>query len=85
MSEYRQAFPRVCVITRDPSSEKAQELAKKGAEIFALSTPWDTVLEGADVVVNVLPTDVCLEISKDLCAAMVKCGVKVYFVSEFGT
>ena len=85
LEQFRETFPTVRITTRDPSSEKAQVLAKKGAEIFAFSSAWGAVLQGADVVINTLPVSVCVGINKELVNAMLAAGTKVYFPSEFGT
>ncbi|KAI0717976.1 hypothetical protein C8T65DRAFT_99221 [Cerioporus squamosus] len=85
LSEFRSTFPTVRITTRDTSSTKAKELAAKGAEVHSFGDSWDTVLSGADVVVNVLPTPVVQSVNKGLVAALLKNGVKVYFPPSFGS
>ncbi|RPD64136.1 hypothetical protein L226DRAFT_552087 [Lentinus tigrinus ALCF2SS1-7] len=85
LTEYRSTFPTVRITTRDMASSKAKELADKGAEVHSFGASWDTVLSGADVVVNVLPTSVVKGINKELVAALLKNNVKVYFPPSFGS
>ncbi|KAI0755213.1 hypothetical protein C8Q80DRAFT_1093731 [Daedaleopsis nitida] len=84
LTEYHDAFPTVRITTRDQSTPKAQQLASKGAQLHAFGESLDTVLAGADVVVNALPMSASATINKELTASLVKNGVKVYFPSEFG-
>ncbi|KAI0628748.1 hypothetical protein C8Q77DRAFT_1161782 [Trametes polyzona] len=91
LSEYRANFPDVRVLTRDPSSAAAQELAAQGAALHKLdesdlAAALDGAFARADVVVNVLqPADVAEATNEGIVEAARRNAVKVYFLSEFGT
>ncbi|TFK86749.1 NAD(P)-binding protein [Polyporus arcularius HHB13444] len=85
LTEYRSAFPTIRITTRDTTSSKAKKLADQGADVLSFGESWDTVLSGADVVVNVLPTSVVQGFNKELVAALLKNSVKVYFPPSFGS
>ena len=84
MEEFPASFPTVRVVTRDPAAPKAQELAKKGAELHSIDEPLDNLLAGVDVVVNCLPTAISDEYKTELTNASIRNGVKVFFLSEYG-
>ena len=85
LTEYRSAFPTVRVTTRNVDSPASRELAALGAEIYSFQDSLTNVLDGADVVVNALPTHVSEEDKKKATAAVAATSsVKVYFMSEFG-
>ncbi|KAI0645564.1 hypothetical protein C8Q79DRAFT_911353 [Trametes meyenii] len=84
LTEYRQYFPTVRVISRDPSSSKAQEFAKQGAELFALDGALEKAFAGVDVIVNILPGSLPKDVKQKITEAAIKSGPKVYFLSEFG-
>lgn len=84
LTEYRTAFPTVCITTRDVNSTKAQELAALGAEMRPFQESLSDVLAGADVVISALPTDMPQEDVKQVTAAIAASSAKVYFMSEYG-
>ncbi|KAI0745962.1 hypothetical protein C8Q76DRAFT_765012 [Earliella scabrosa] len=84
LEEFPASFPTVRVVTRDPAAPKAQELAKKGAELHSIDEPLDNLLTGVDVVVNCLPTAISDEYKTELTNASIRNGVKVFFLSEYG-
>ncbi|KAI0769757.1 hypothetical protein BD413DRAFT_477275 [Trametes elegans] len=84
LTEYRSSFPTVRVITRDPSSPKAQQLAQKGAELFALDGSLESAFTGVDVVINLLPPSIPHDVRKKITEAALKNSPKVYFLSDFG-
>ncbi|KAI0630223.1 hypothetical protein C8Q77DRAFT_249300 [Trametes polyzona] len=85
LTDFRQNFPTVRALTRDPTSAKAQELAKKGAEVVKLDYAHvSDALAGSDVIVNVLPTSVAAEDRRKVDNAAINSGAKVYFLSHFG-
>ncbi|KAH9858412.1 NmrA-like family-domain-containing protein [Lenzites betulinus] len=85
LTDYKASFSTVRVFTRDPSATKAQDLAKKGAEVVALDlNSLATALAGTDVVVNLLASSVSEEDRNKVGEAAVKAGVKVFFLGEFG-
>ncbi|EJF63131.1 hypothetical protein DICSQDRAFT_146106 [Dichomitus squalens LYAD-421 SS1] len=83
LTEYRWAFPTICITTRDPASAKAQELAKLGGELYSFNDSLHAILAGVDLAVNVLPTSVAPEFKAELLHALVRNNVKVYFPSEY--
>ncbi|KAI0806853.1 hypothetical protein C8Q74DRAFT_1312876 [Fomes fomentarius] len=84
LTEYREAFPTVRIITRNPASAIFKELTEKGAEAHAFSESLDKVFAGADVVVHALPTEAVLGgRNKELVESLLKNDVKVYFPPEF--
>ncbi|KAI0737942.1 hypothetical protein C8Q80DRAFT_1293357 [Daedaleopsis nitida] len=89
LSEYRASFS-TRITTRDPTSVKAQELASNGAEVYQfdpenIEQSIAAAVQGADVVVNVLPSATTSKATKQqIQAAAINCGTKVYFLSEFG-
>ncbi|KAI0355068.1 NAD-P-binding protein [Trametes cingulata] len=89
LDEFHTTFPTVRVLTRDPSTAKAQQLAEKGARIHVFD-PEDVAqslaeaFTGVDVVINVLPTTTPTDVKRQVAEAAVKHGVKVFFLSEFG-
>ncbi|KAI0744175.1 hypothetical protein C8Q80DRAFT_1326916 [Daedaleopsis nitida] len=78
------SFTTIHIISRNVSSQKAQELATKGGELRSLDEPLDKLLADTNVVVNCLPTRVPNEYKTELTKASVRHGVKVFFMSEFG-
>ncbi|KAH9928540.1 uncharacterized protein BXZ73DRAFT_102376 [Epithele typhae] len=84
VEEYKDTYPVVRFTTRDPASAKAKELIALGAHAFAFSDSLDTVLVGAAVVANILPTSLETTILPDLVPALIRNGVQVFFTSEFG-
>ncbi|KAL1947247.1 hypothetical protein VTO73DRAFT_14208 [Trametes versicolor] len=89
LDEYRTTFPIVRVLTRDPSTARAQHLASKGAMLQVLDQEnvAQSLLETfihADVVINALNVTAPKALKKQIGEATVKSGAKVYFLSEFG-
>ncbi|TBU36926.1 hypothetical protein BD309DRAFT_1084954 [Dichomitus squalens] len=86
LTEYRLTFPTIRIVTRDPSSPpKSTKLAKLGGELHPFGEPLDTILAGADVVLNIIPPPLLSsEFKADILQATVRNGVKVYFSSEWG-
>ena len=90
LSEFRSSFPAVRVLTRDPACAKAQDLAAQGAELHNfddqnLEQSLIEAFEGADVIVNVLPSaQTPKEVKKRVQAVAVRSDTTVYFLSEFG-
>ncbi|EJF62713.1 NAD(P)-binding protein [Dichomitus squalens LYAD-421 SS1] len=90
LTDFRPSFSRIRVLTRDPSSQKAQDLASKGAELIQysgdeLEKSFDEVFAGADVIVNALPGGADKETKQAIIKAIARSGAKVYFLSEFGS
>ena len=56
LTEYRSFFPQIRVTTRDPTSEKAQNLSKKGVAVFKFDPnapeTLDPAFAGTDVIIN---------------------------------
>ncbi|KAI0648380.1 NAD-P-binding protein [Trametes meyenii] len=89
LDELHTPFPTVRVLTRDPSTAKAQSLAKKGAILRVLDNEdvaqsLVEAFEGVDVVVNALPTTAPVGVKRQVAQLAIKSGVKVFFLSEFG-
>lgn len=89
LDEFRTTFPIVRVLTRDPSTARAQHLASKGAMLQVLDQEniVQSLLETfihADVVINALNVTAPKALKKQVAEAAVKGGAKVYFLSEFG-
>ncbi|KAH9942397.1 uncharacterized protein BXZ73DRAFT_87989 [Epithele typhae] len=84
LTDFRSAFPTVRITTRDVNSPKARELAALGAELYSFDDSLDAVLNGADVVVNTLPTHIPATDGKKIITAVAASAAKVYFMSEFG-
>lgn len=89
LDEFRTTFPIVRVLTRDPSTAKAQHLASKGAMLQVLDQEnvAQSLLETfihADVVINALNVTAPRALKKQVAEAAVKSGARVYFLSEFG-
>ncbi|EIW60916.1 NAD-P-binding protein [Trametes versicolor FP-101664 SS1] len=89
LDEYRTTFPIVRVLTRDPSTARAQHLASKGAMLQVLDQEnvAQSLLETfihADVVINALNVTARKALKRQVAEAAVKGGAKVYFLSEFG-
>lgn len=89
LDEFRTTFPVVRVLTRDPSTARAQHLASKGAMLQVLDQ--DNVAQSlletfvhADVVINALNMTTPKALKKHVVEAAVQSGAKVYFLSEFG-
>lgn len=89
LDEFHTTFPIVRVLTRDPSTARAQHLASKGAMLQVLDQEnvAQSLLETfihADVVINALNVTAPTALKKQVAEAAVKGGAKVYFLSEFG-
>ncbi|RDX41012.1 NAD(P)-binding protein [Lentinus brumalis] len=89
LTSFRSSFPIVRVLVRDTVSEKAQELAAKGAELHKLdeanlSQALDKAFAGVDAIVNTLPSKASETVKHGLIDAVAKSTAKVYFLSEFG-
>ncbi|PIL30680.1 hypothetical protein GSI_07384 [Ganoderma sinense ZZ0214-1] len=87
VTDFRSSFSRVRVLSRDPASEKSQELASKGAELVKLSDDnvFDEAFAGADVIVNALPGSVSEATQQAILQAAARSSAKVYFLGEFGS
>ena len=88
VGSYKPYFSSVVGLVRNPSTEAAISLASAGVELRKVSgeDSADTVadvLKGVDVVVNVLNTDAA-SFKNIVAEAVVKAGVSVYILSEFG-
>ncbi|KAH9942385.1 uncharacterized protein BXZ73DRAFT_74651 [Epithele typhae] len=84
LTDFRSAFPTVRITIRAVNSPKARELAALGAELYSFEDSLETVLNGADVVINTLPTHIPAADGKKIIAAVAASPAKVYFMSEFG-
>lgn len=89
LTSFRSSFPIVRVLVRDTLSEKAQELAAKGAELHKLdeanlSQAFDKAFAGVDAIVNTLPSKAAETVKHALIDAVAKSSAQVYFLSEFG-
>ncbi|KAI9059751.1 NAD-P-binding protein [Trametes sanguinea] len=89
LDEFHSTFPTVRVLTRDSSSAKARDLAERGAilkdfDLENVAQSLADAFEGIDVVINALPTSTPKDVKKQVAAAAVQHGVKVFFLSEFG-
>ncbi|KAI8999108.1 NAD-P-binding protein [Trametes punicea] len=89
LDEFHTTFPTVRVLTRDPSTAKAQDLAERGAllQVFDLEDVAQSLAEafaGMDVVINALPTSTPADVKRQVAQSAVQNGVKVLFLSEFG-
>ncbi|KAI0696576.1 NAD-P-binding protein [Cerioporus squamosus] len=89
LTSFRSSFPTVRVLVRDTASEKAQELAAKGAELYKLdeanlSEAFDKAFAGVDAIVNTLPAKASDAVKHGLIDAVARSSAKVYFLSEFG-
>ncbi|KAH9918196.1 uncharacterized protein BXZ73DRAFT_80661 [Epithele typhae] len=85
VEEYKDAYPAVRFTTRDPTSAKAKELVALGAHAFAFTDPLDTVLSGAAVVANIVPSSTETTLLPELVPALIRNGVQVSFPSEFAS
>ena len=85
------------VPTRDTTTQTAKALSQAGAELVEVqfSTAKDgeqdqdlkTVFGGVDIVINVLGSksgDGDEDVHSKVVKAAAECGVRVYFLSEFG-
>ncbi|KAI9067979.1 NAD(P)-binding protein [Trametes sanguinea] len=89
LTEFKSIFPTVRILTRDPASASAQELAGKGASLVKwdgsnLPNVLDEVLKGVDTVVNALSVNISAEAKQAVLEAVARNPVKVYFLDEFG-
>ncbi|RPD55669.1 NAD-P-binding protein [Lentinus tigrinus ALCF2SS1-7] len=89
LTTFRSSFPTVRVLVRNPASEKAKDLAVKGAELHKLdeanlSESFDKAFAGVDAIVNTLPHTVSDAEKHALIDAVARSSAKVYFLSEFG-
>ncbi|KAI0666953.1 NAD-P-binding protein [Trametes maxima] len=90
LTEFQAKFGVVRVLTRDPSSAQAQELAEKGAILYKLdesniAQALDEAFRSTDVVVNTLPTHIASENTQHaVIEAAARSSAKVYFLSEYG-
>ena len=89
LTDFKPDFHTVRILTRDPSSATAQDLAVKGAQLRTfdesdLARSLDEALEGIDVVVNVLPGKTPDEVKRAVIDAAARSRVKVYFLDEYG-
>ncbi|KAI0831641.1 NAD-P-binding protein [Trametes gibbosa] len=89
LEEFRSSFPTVRVLTRDPSTARAQELAQKGAivQVFNTERVEESLQEAfarVDIVVNALNISTPVAVKKQIADVAVRSGVKVYYLSEFG-
>ena len=88
LTEFRPAFPNIKIPTRDASTPKAQALEKKGAEVIQWNPTDERCLqeafEGADVIVDILNSQLPKEERMRITKYALEGGPKVYFLSEFG-
>ncbi|KAI0355069.1 NAD(P)-binding protein [Trametes cingulata] len=90
LTEFKTHFSEIRVISRDPSSQKAQELTAKGAKPFKLDEPslskaLDEAFAGVDVVIDLLSHGfIPLETSHGVLEAVARSPAKVFFLSEWG-
>ncbi|KAL7282973.1 hypothetical protein ACG7TL_002391 [Trametes sanguinea] len=89
LDEFHSTFPTVRVLTRNPSTAKARDLAERGAilrdfDLENVAQSLAEAFEGIDVVINALPTSTPKDIKRQVAAAAVQHGAKVFFLSEFG-
>ncbi|KAI0324699.1 NAD-P-binding protein [Cubamyces sp. BRFM 1775] len=89
LTDFKPDFHNVRILTRDPSSATAQDLAVKGAQLRTfdesdLARSLDEALESVDVVVNVLPGKTPDEVKRAVIDAAARSRVKVYFLDEYG-
>ncbi|KAH9890550.1 NAD-P-binding protein [Cubamyces lactineus] len=90
LKEFKHTFAEVRVLSRDPASAKAQDLAKAGAVLYKfdeanLSSALGEAFAGVDVIVDTLSTGfIPEEISNAVIEAAARSPVKVYILSEWG-
>ena len=89
LTTFRSTFPTVRVLVRDTTSEKAKDLAAKGAELHKLDEAnlgesFDKAFAGVDAIVNTQPHTVSDAVKQGLIDAVARSSAKVYFLSEFG-
>ncbi|KAI9059755.1 NAD-P-binding protein [Trametes sanguinea] len=89
LTEFRSSFPTVRVLTRDPSSTAAQEIAGKRATLVKLDESnlprlLDEAFKDIDVVINALPVHISDETKQAAIDAAARSNAKVYFLDEFG-
>ena len=90
LTDFKANFHTVRVLTRDPSSAMAQDLAAKGAKLHKLDESdlprtLDEAFKGVDVIVNVLTGQGPVEVKQAVLEAAARSDVKVYFLNEFGS
>ncbi|KAH9890549.1 NAD-P-binding protein [Cubamyces lactineus] len=90
LTDLKPNFHTARVLTRDPSSATAQDLAAKGAELHKLDESdlprtLDEAFKGVDVIVNVLAGQGPTEVKQAILQAAARSDVKVYFLNEFGS
>ncbi|KAI0324899.1 NAD(P)-binding protein [Cubamyces sp. BRFM 1775] len=89
LSDFKSSFHTVRVLTRDPSSTEALDLASKGAQLYQLDESnlprsLDGAFKGVDVIVNALSGGTPAEVKEAVLAAAARSEVKVYFLAEYG-
>ncbi|KAM5542741.1 hypothetical protein V8D89_003702 [Ganoderma adspersum] len=88
LTEFHSAFPNIKIPTRDASTPKAQALQKKGAELIQWNPTDERCLQdafqGADVIVDILNSQLPKEERTGITKYALESGPKVYFLSEFG-
>ncbi|KAI0373208.1 NAD(P)-binding protein [Pilatotrama ljubarskyi] len=90
LAEYKAYFSEIRLVSRDPSSQKAQELIAKGAKPFKLDEAnlgkaLDEAFSGVDVIIDLLSHGyIHLETSHGLVEAAARSTAKVFFSSEWG-
>ncbi|KAJ3004123.1 hypothetical protein NUW54_g4963 [Trametes sanguinea] len=90
LTEYKSHFGEVRVVTRDPTSEKAQDLRAKGAVLYKLDEAnprgsFEASFVGVDVIINLLSAGfIAAEITNAAIEAAAQSTTKVYFQSEWG-
>jgi len=83
----RQHIAKLTVLTRNPTSATAQELAKLGANVEAYQEPATKQFQGVDVYISTIGPGTNGDghfAKQDLMEAAAAAGVKVYIPSEFG-
>ncbi|KAI0675004.1 NAD(P)-binding protein [Trametes maxima] len=92
LTDFKETFKFVRVLSRDPSSVACQELSKMGAILHRLSESdlprnLDEAFQDADIIVNVLPTHKIVPLSthREIVEAVARSQAKVYFPSDFGS
>ncbi|KAH9890570.1 NAD(P)-binding protein [Cubamyces lactineus] len=89
LTDFKPSFHTIRILTRDPSSAIAQDLAAQGAQLRSfdeadLARSLDEALEGMDVVVNVLPGKTPDGVKRAVMEAAARSRIKVYFLDEYG-
>ncbi|CDO71863.1 hypothetical protein BN946_scf184940.g10 [Trametes cinnabarina] len=90
LTEFKSNFHTVRVLTRDPSSAVAKELAERGASLVKLDESHltrvlDDAFKDVDVVVNALSTKSSDATNQAVIDAAARSNIKAYFLDEYGS